>query len=236
VTAVTGAVRFVTANLDWATGEKKDTDNLQHLVKRLYTNRPGHVEGVVLGAQEARNLRIAGLLTVVAKLLQLVKIPVPKVVQGIGAARAGTAIAAFGVKLHYARLILSAATSKVTLARWVTRAGVDVAGGRVETFVLHVKPPRAGRPSQVKQLRVVEKLCRRAEKRGHGWVVLADYNLPKTVIVSVLRGVYYGTPHGIGICVSKNLLVTGQGRDSYGVQHKDTDHPAWFVDVSGLKA
>lgn len=229
-------VRLVTTNLDFVTPEAKDKVHLDHLVKRFVENAPADVEGVVLGAQEARNFRLAGVLKVVGKLLRLVRLAGPTVVQGDGPAQSGTAIAAYGITLHNPRFILSALASHITLARWITRAAVEVHGGRLEVNVVHIVPPRAGRAAQLKQLAKVADLCRRAEKRSHGWSVLADFNLPKDLVATTLGGVYYGTPGGIGIVVSNNVLVYGQGSDTFGERNRDTDHPAWYIDVNGLKA
>lgn len=227
-------VRLVTTNLDFATGPEKDQDHLQHLVNRFYKRRPKTVTAVILGAQEARNFRLGLVLRTVGKLLQLLHLaPQPQVVQGQGLAKAGTAIAAFGAKLHNPRLILSG-TSRFTMPRWLTRAAVDVKGGRLEVNVVHIVPPRAGEAAQDKQLRKVRSVCSRAEKRGHGWSVLGDFNTSLADVARVLGGVAYGTPRGIGIVVSKRVKVGDAGPDTYGVRHHETDHPAWYVDVEGL--
>lgn len=228
------SVRLVETNLNFTTPENKDQVHLDHLVKRFVERAPASVDGVVLGAQEARNFRLGGVLKVVGKLLRLVRLPAPSVFQGTGPAESGTAIAAYGVELHNPRLILSALGSKVTLARWITRSGIDVDGGRLEVNVVHIVPPRAGRAAQLKQMAKVVTLVRRAEKRGHGWAVLGDFNMPRALVAQLLGGRYFGTPGGIGIVLSKRVRFGLNGPDTFGERNRLTDHPAWFVDVLGL--
>lgn len=233
-------VRLITANLDFVTPVNKDRRNLTHLLRKLVARplqagTPQSLTGVVMGFQEARNFRLAGLARGIAKVLSKLRIPVPSVVQGHGLAKSGTGIVSYGVKLHHTRLIL-AAVSRFTMPRWITRAGADVDGGRLEVIVVHILPPRAGKRAQLKQLDKVKKLTDRAIRRGHGWAVLADFNMMLNEVAKILGGKGYGTPRGIGIVVSHNVIVSDHGEDVYGLEHHDTDHPAEWVDVAGLKA
>lgn len=226
-------LRLEVANLDFATGVRKDRDQLGHLVRRLYARADKHLSGMVLLTQETKNIRLLAVLRVVGGLLSRTRLPVPSVMQGHGPAKSGTALAAYGVKLHRPRLFLGG-RSRSTLPRWVTRGWVAVPSGRLYVFSAHVPPPRAGDAAQVAYLQRVRKRLADIEARGHGWVVGADFNHNLAGVARLLGGHGYGTIRGIGFVASHNVKVSGNGRDDYGMRHGDTDHPAWWLDAEDV--
>jgi hypothetical protein len=239
VTADQGPVRIATANLDFATGVRRDTDQLRHLVARLFAlpAKHGKVAGLVLGTQETKNFRLVAVLRAIGGLLGRFHLPRPEVMQGHGAAKAGTAIAAYRVRLLRRRLFLGG-TSRSTLPRWVTRAWVQLPSNVLEILDAHVPPPRAGSAAQLRYLHRVRKRTARAERRGHGWAVLADFNRNIHAVAEILGGkvIHGSTTGGIGIIVSHDVEISASGRDTYGLQHHDTDHPAVWADVDDVRA
>lgn len=217
-------VRLVTSNLDWATGVNKDRDQLGHLVTRLYA-----AWGLVLLTQETKNFR---LLAVLRALTARYHLPRPLVMQGVGPAKAGTAMAGIGVRVQRFRLFLGG-RSRATLPRWVTRGRVRLSGGVLALFSAHVPPPRVGWAPQEKYLRRLRRRLARVEARGHSWAVGGDFNADIQRVAQLLGGhVLPGaTPRGIGIIASAGVKTTRFGRDTYGLRQGDTDHPAVWADV-----
>lgn len=236
---VTGPVRIGSTNLDYVTPEKKDLDHLDHLVDHLYATPLADgrkIAGLVLLTQETKNFRLVAVLRAVGQLLGKFKLPRPMVMQGHGQAKAGTAIAAYGVHLQRVRMFLGG-VSRATLPRWVTRGRLQMVGGVLALLSVHVFPPRTGWPSQERYLRKVRRHLARAERRGREWVVGGDFNHDISVVAKILGGhIVPGATHGgIGLIVSDGVRVLRHGRDTYGERHGETDHPAVWVDVE-LKA
>lgn len=238
MTAPSGPVRIATANLDFATGVRRDTDQLSHLVRRLYAvpAKRGQTAGLLIGTQETKNFRLVAVLRAIGDVLGRFHLPRPEVMQGTGPAKAGTAIAAYGLRLRRRRLFLGG-TSRSTLPRWVTRAWVQLASNVLEVLVAHVPPPRAGSAAQLRYLHRLRKRLARAERRRHGWAVLADFNRNIHAVAEILGGkvVHGSTEGGIGIIVSHDVEISDSGRDTYGLDHHDTDHPAVWADVDDVK-
>lgn len=227
-------VRLLTANLQFTRTAAKHDDYLAHLVEGHWTKRPATRTGLVIGTQETKNYRLLGALRSIARLAGKARLPVPEVFQGNGAAQSGTALAAYGIDLRHPGIWLGG-QSRATLPRWVTRAGVDVPGGRCEVLDAHIPPPRSGKAPQQAYIGRVKRRTKRAEKRGHAWAVTGDFNTDLFAVAKQLNGVAYGLRGGIGIVVSKNLKVSHDGRDDYGVDNHLADHPAWWIDVEGIQ-
>lgn len=232
---VDGPVRVGSANLDYVTGVKKDRDHLRHLVSHLYAKPLADgrkLAGLVLLTQETKNFRLVAVLRSVGHILARFHLPRPMVMQGNGAAKAGTAIAAYGVTLQRLRLFLGG-LSKATLPRWVTRGRLTMAGGILALFSAHVPPPRAGWAAQERYLKRLRKKLARAERHGHAWAVGGDFNHNISVVAKILCGriVPGATQGGIGIIVSDRVSLLRHGRDSYGMKHDETDHPAVWADL-----
>lgn len=236
-------VRLVSENLDYNTGEKKDRDNLRHLVKHLYARATAAstdsqpLDGLVLLTQETKNIRLVTVLRTVGRILGRFHLPRPTVMQGTGPAKAGTAIAAYGVRLRRLRLFLGG-LSRATLPRWVTKAWLRLPSGVCEVFSAHVFPPRVGDAPRIQYLHKLRRRVARAERRGHGWAVGGDFNYDIEKVAEILGGhvVKGSTTGGIGIIVSDNVVVSASGRDTYGLKRHDTDHPAVWCDVEDVKA
>lgn len=209
---------MVTANLDWATGPKADKPHLEHLCSL-------GGERSVIFAQEAKNLRLAGLLRNVAG---------EHVRQDTrNAAVAGTALLSHGVKLHGWALWL-AGDSHSTLPRWIQKGTLREWGTPVECMSVHVFPHRVGRATQQRYVDKAYLHTQHAEKAGHAWIVGTDANMALTDFAHKLGGVAHG--HGIvGFVVSRNVLVSGEGVDRFGLRHGATDHPAVWIDVEGVR-
>lgn len=234
-------VRLVSENLDFVTPVPKDRVNLRHLVKKLYAQARPPVDGMVLLTQETKNLRLVAVLRWVGhhihRGLFARYVPLPLVMQGRGPAKSGTAIAAYGVTLRRLHLFLGG-RSRATLPRWVTKAWLQMPSNVLELFSAHVPPPRAGDNDQLRYLRKLRRRLARVERRGHGWAACGDFNRNIGEVARILGGrvVQGSTQGGIGIIVSAHVVVSDSGRDTYGVRHKDTDHPAVWCDVDDVKA
>lgn len=220
-------VRFKVANLDFATGWRKDADQLTHL-----TGSPGLV---VLLLQEAKNLLGAHTL---ASLLG-------KVWLGLTGQRqdtAGTAIYARGVKVRGLHQWLLGKFPQ-TLKRWATQGRIRFRSGILRTISAHIPPKRSGKAAQHRALDKLIRKAKAANRKGWGWLIGADWNMPLHEADAYFRahGVpceFYGQDNGdgiVGFLCSPNVKVSGNGGDSYGENHGDTDHPSWWLDVEGIK-
>jgi hypothetical protein len=120
----------------------------------------------------------------------------------------------------------------------VTRAWIQLASNVLEVLVAHIPPPRAGSAAQLRYLHGLRKRLARAERRGHGWAVLGDFNRNMHAVAEILGGrvVHGSLIGGIGIIVSRDVELSDSGRDAYGLEHRDTDHPAVWADVDDVRA
>ncbi|AIY17791.1 hypothetical protein GUY44_07195 [Pimelobacter simplex] len=212
-------VRIFAANLAFTTGWRKDKRHLLHLLATV-------AYGVVIGAQEAKNINLAALVGKAARALQRTTNP----------AVAGSAIIGRGVRLRRFRLVLGA-LSRATLPRYIARSQASIDGEWVRVFSAHAPPRRAGRAAQDRFLARLKKLTDRAERNGHAWIVCIDGNRDLQAIARHLGGTGYGARGDriVGVIVSDRVIVADHGVDRYGVAHKLTDHLAPYVDVAGLR-
>lgn len=211
-------VRMTTANLDFVTSWRHDLEHLVHLT--------GVVGALVLFCQEAKNLRgkhsLANLLGNLFSGLQGTTIPT-----------AGTALYARGIRLHGMWQWL-AGKAPATLARWVTRGRIRVPGGQIVLLSVHIYPLRSGPEARAAYVAELVRRVRRIEAKGYGWVIGCDANMRLPKLAEQLGGNAYH--RGIvGFITSKDVIVTAAGLDTFGLDHGDTDHPAAWIDVAGLR-
>lgn len=238
------SIRFKVQNLNFATGWKMDRDNLDHLAAEP-ADRP-----VILFLQEAKNLRGRHTLSsILGKLWHgLTGKTVPT---------AGTGIYARGVKvlgLHQWLL----GKFRDTLPRWATQGRVRVRNGVVRVISAHIPPQRSGKADQHAALDRLIPRVRNWQRKGRGWVIAADWNIPLIEAAAYFQshGIscrVYGENDGkgiVGFLVSLNVAVSAHGQDTYGLHHADgkqlpahanveagdTDHPSEWIDVDGLTA
>lgn len=243
-------IRLITANIDFATGPKRDRGPLRRLVglpvklaravrrrKVLPADPP-----VVLFVQEAKTGRVSRLLGGLFKGLQ-----------GKGAARSGTALYSRGIRLHGLRQWLGGDSSE-TLPRWVTRGALRVpllerhlhqgegksfwseVGERVLVCLsVHIFPKRAGRDAQSRYVRKLARRLRRIERRGQSWAVGCDANMDLHAFAQMLGGIAY---HGgiEGFVCSEDVVVADEGTDLKGEKSGAFDHPSRWIDVRGVRA
>lgn len=238
-------IRLVTANIDFATGPKKDRGPLRRLVglpvrlARAVRRRkvPPADPPVVLFVQEAKTGRIASLLGGLFKGLQ-----------GRGEAQAGTALFSRGIKLHGLRLWLGGDSTE-TLPRWVTRGALRVplldrvrGGGWAEVgervlvcLSVHIFPKRAGADAQNRYVRKLARRLRRIEARGQSWAVGCDANMDLHAFARMIGGTAYHD--GIeGFVCSEDVVVADEGTDLKGEKAGAFDHPSRWVEILGVRA
>lgn len=225
-------VRLITANLDFATGPRRDRGYLRRLAglsrrspRRWLKRRlaKGHdLEPRILFLQEAKTGRVRLLLSRLFRGLQ-----------GRGEARSGTALMAYGIKLHNRRL-WSTGDSPDTLERFATEGVVRVDGQGVLLVDVHVFPLRAGSEAQRQQLLRVKARLQAAEDNGQPWIVGGDFNMPPAAAAGILGGRAYGN-HVDGFVVHPDVIV-GENRPIWhGRRAGVTDHAAYSMDVVGVR-
>lgn len=237
--------RLVTANVDFATGDRKDRTALRRLAglpvrlarairrKRLPDTDPS----VVLMLQEAKTGRMADLLGGLFRGLQ-----------GRGAARSGTALLSRGIRLRGLRLWLGGDSTQ-TLPRWVTRGHVRVPElertrhgwreldkvRRLVCMSVHIFPKRAGRDAQLRYVRKLARKLARIENRGHAWAVGVDANMDLDAFARLLGGVAHHHGDIVGVVTSRNVVVSKAGTSKVGLRLGAFDHPSKWVDVEGVR-
>ncbi|WP_418063170.1 hypothetical protein [Pimelobacter simplex] len=216
---VAALLRVYSANIDWATGVEKDRRHLAHLLATV-------VGAVLIGVQEAKNLRLAAVVARPVRALQRVRT----------AARRGSGFVARGVRTSRFRIFLGGA-SRATLPRWIARVRVTVAGKPLVVFSAHVPPKRAGRPAQDRFLRALKRRTDKLSRRGIAWVACIDGNLDLQLVARYLGGTGYGADGDriVGVIVSDDVIVGDHGVDRFGEEHDLTDHLAPWVDITGIR-
>lgn len=214
-------IRMVTANLDFATGNRRDRPYLRRLGG--LARRPARPRRRILFLQEAKTGRVRLLLS---------KAFWGK--QGNGEAKSGTALMGRWVRLMDRRVWL-AGRSSATLPRYVTEAVTLVGGEPVLCLSVHVFPDRAGLAAQRRYLTAIAIRLAHAESEGQAWVVGGDFNLPVTEVARRLGGQPFGTGI-IGFVCSPDVWVAKRGALVGGLRRGVTDHPAYFIDVERVAA
>lgn len=216
---VAAQLRIYSANIDWATGAGKDRRHLAHLLAAT-------VGAVLIGVQEAKNLRLADVVTRPVRALQRTR----------GQARRGSGFVARGVRTSRFRIFLGG-VSHVTLPRWVARVRVTVAGKRLVVLSAHAPPKRGGRAAQDRFLRALKRRTDRLSRRGVAWVVCIDGNRDLVEVARYLGGRAYGADGDriVGVVVSPDVMVGDHGVDRFGDEHDLTDHLAPWVDITGIR-
>lgn len=233
-------LRLVAANMDFATGKHADKLHLRHLLALL----AGHVTCVVVGMQEAKNLRTgsARLARVAKRALHAVKRPLVRS-RGLhvhqdtrSPSRAGSAFVSLGINVRNVHWILLG-RFPATLARWIARGMVTVNGHRIVLLTAHFPPKRSGKRAQERALRRFKRVTDGIHRAGLQWAATGDFNMPIHRVARRVHGKAYGDGHnGItGIVTSKRVHVTGHGVDRFGIRHKLTDHPCPWVDIVGVR-
>lgn len=209
--------KIVAANLLYGRGaHRRARRHLRHLL-----DRPGPV---VIGVQEAKHVTLATVLGILARVMQRTTSP----------ALAGSAIITRGVLASRFRLFLGGVSS-ATLPRWIARVRVQLpAGSPLVVFSAHVPPARAGRRAQDRYLARLKRRTDRLTRRGVAWVVCIDANMPISQVAQMLGGRAYGTGI-VGLIVSDLVDVADHGIDRYGEDHDLTDHPAPWIEISGIR-
>lgn len=209
-------IKIVAANLRY--GWRSRRRARRHLEHLLASPTP-----VVIGVQEAKNVVLAAVLGVMARVMQRTTSP----------ALAGSAIVTRGVVASRFRLFLGGVSS-ATLPRWIARATVRVDGSRLVVFSAHVPPARAGQRAQLRYLTRLKRRTDRLTRRGVAWAVCIDANRSIEQVAQMLGGRAYGVGI-VGVIVSELVQVVDHGVDRFGVNNGLTDHPAPWVEISGIK-
>lgn len=210
-------IRIFAANLKFGRRARRRTrEHVAHLLRTT-------ADPVVIGVQEAKNVVLATVLARIARALQRTK----------STARAGSAIITRGVRARRFRLFLGGVSS-ATLPRWIARAKIRTDDGPLVVFSVHVPPARAGSAAQWRYLRRLKKRTDRLTRRGIAWVVCIDANMPIAEVARYLGGRAYGVGI-VGVITSPDVVVARHDIDTYGLRHSLTDHPAPWIDISGLR-
>lgn len=208
--------KIVAANLRY--GWRSRRRARRHLEHLLDGSTP-----VVIGVQEAKNVALAAVLGVMARVMQRTTSP----------ALAGSAIVARGVVASKFRLFLGGVSS-ATLPRWIARSKIRIDGDPLVIFSAHVPPARAGRRAQRRYLTRLKRRTDRLTRKGIAWVVCIDANRAIDDVARMLGGTAYGVGI-VGVIVSELVQVVDHGVDRFGVNNGLTDHPAPWVEISGIK-
>lgn len=209
----------IAANLDYATGAKADARHLRHLLEQP-------ARAVVIGVQEAKNVRLADVAVAPARAYQRTQT----------AARRGSGFVTRGIKVRRFRLFLGG-VSAVTLPRHVARGRIRLAGGPAVVFSAHAPPKRGGQAAQDRYLRALKRRTDRLSRKGVEWVVFIDANRDVDDVARYLGGRVAASAKGdriVGVIISPGLRVLAHGVDRYGRQNGLTDHLCPYAHI-GMK-
>lgn len=235
------AIECITANLDFATPPAKDFEHIKHLAE-LHPRVPDKL----MFFQEAKNLRGGNTLARLGARLSG-EDDFKKAWQDASSpSRAGTGFMTFGDAELRGFHLWSLGASGATLIRWTAHGWtpVPVLGhpeetGHLTAFSPHDFPHRSGPEAQNRYLRRMKDHTDHVHRKGNGWIVGTDANMPLYRVAKYLHGNMYGegTPGGgiVGFVTSKNLVVSHHWIDHYGVHHGLTDHPAVGLRVEGIR-
>lgn len=213
-------MRVTTANLDFATGPRRDGPYLKDLCE--------HAD--VLALQEAKNLTLSELLPRQWRSMQ----------GTFSEARRGSALAYNSMTtLGFRRRMVIGVRPwwrhrKIEmLTRWIQWADFrDADGGQIiRVFDLHLPP---GRFAQL-QPHMIRRLRRLINQSPHPVVVCADWNMPYERVAAILGLESHGMGI-IGILWSRELRVTPVRHDLSGVRSDATDHCAVSIEIHTEKA